>query len=260
MSKKKTAQTEASMHTEQPTEAAMRARAAALGDSFPRVKARSADLLTQANKLAPAIADVSELAARGYPVTHDHYQCVAILARMLTDIEVTQAIVAEDRKVKTAQAEAHRARLLVIRDLLARVGEAADLPESYFMVDGNEIATFRRGMLNMVGFVRKHQTQLADHARVEALLIEAETLLRNEDGLRGEGSELGVDRTEVTKTGDQIKRLLFDQMRHLSKQGLAAYPDDPKRELLYAWAWRPSKKSKKEAPEPTELSDSDVAA
>ncbi len=248
------------------TEESMRVAATSLGDSFARVSYQSADLLAEASEMIIARSDAPDLAARGYSVTPETFDRIDLLARMLTAAEVDQELIIEDRKLKTSDADEKRARLLVIRDRLARIGEAAGLPESLFSVDASRFDTISRDMLKVIGKVRKSISKLPDQAQVETFIDEAKSLIKAERVSRSEGAQFANDRSAATRLVDQIKRLLFDELRHVSKQGTAAYPDDPKRDLAYRLdaLYRKSKRSKSDSPvdpeAPVALEKPDVAA
>jgi hypothetical protein len=74
---------------------------------------------------------------------------------------------------------------------------------------------------------------------------EATALIAVEKRARAEGKRLAKERATGTRTMGQLKRLLFDQLRHLSTQGFSAYPHDLNRLAAYGlarFARTPSKK------------------
>ncbi len=239
------------------------ARAAALGDSFTRVTYPTADLIAEAKELCTARDDVPDLASRGYPVTSEHFDRIDAYARLISRIEVQQMLMLETQVHETAEAEAKRDRLLTIRERLERIVEAAGIravPNDFTNLDA-----LQKSMNNFANFIREKFALLSDTATVTALLAEVEVVSESAVQARMASKQLANQRTLRTKAIDQLKRLLFDELRHVSKQGLAAYPDDVMRDMAYRLERLGSKdKRAKKTPEvpvtPDELKSPDVAA
>ncbi len=245
---------EVSLLSIHPTKASLQQEMASLGASFQRTTYSVADLTAEATEMLVAKTDVTDLVRREYPVTEASFERIELLLEVLLPLEVEQVMLFEARKVKTAAAEETRQKLLVKRELLSRIGEAAELAPEVFMVDSTRHEELHRGMTRLVSIVRQHRAKLADKARVDDLLEEVEQLIKNEETARKQVQALSDERMLATLKADQAKRLMLDEMRHISKQGLAAYPNDPSRDRAYRLERLTNRKSKKKPD-----SDSDPA-
>jgi len=87
-----------------------------------------------------------------------------------------------------------------------------------------------RAVLEVVESV---QSRLPDKAKLAAWVAEVRSLVNDEKAARARSREFEAQRQATTRRMDQLKRLLFDQMRRISKLGLAAYPGDLKRQIAY---------------------------
>jgi len=236
-----------------PTKESVTKEAGAIGDSFTRVNYPSADVIAETTEMLPARADVKAFQARGYPVTTTMFDRLTILLALLTPAEAQQSMAIEDRKVKTAEAEGSRDRLLAIRDHLAAIGEAGGLLSATFTVDTARYDVLVTDTKEMIDKVRRLRAQMSDKAVVDALLNEAEALIDADAQSRAAANALADQKKVSTLLADQIKRLLVDQLRHISRQGLAAFPNDITRERMYRlerFAGRRSPKKKGDETEP----------
>ena len=247
-----------------PEESAALVQAAALSDSFARVTQPSSDLIAEAKEMSTARDDVADLMRRGYPVTSEHFDRIETYARLISRLEVQQTLMLETQVHETADAQAKRDRLFTIQERLMRIVEAAGVENGKFTSDFTNLDTLRKSMLDFSNFIREKFTQLSDADTVRALLSEADALVESAVETRMASKQIAKQRTLRTKAIDQLKRLLFDEMRHVSKQGLAAYPDDVMRDLAYRLERFASKnkraKNAPETPVTPELKAPDFAA
>jgi len=231
MSKKSKKHEAAVIPTKALTPASLMRDAKQLNASMLTVRYPTADMLAEVRELLLARGDVSDLVARGFFIDDAMFERVSVLSTMLAPESETQADADDERSDRTENAERAREELLEIRERLALLGDAAGLKASMFSVDTRRHDLLVGSMQQVVR--RARRAKLADQATVRVLLAQATKVINAEMAARLEGSELAKVREESTDTVYRLKRLLYDQMRHISKQGLAAYPGDIRRALWY---------------------------
>lgn len=214
------------------TESTILEEAAQLGSNYPKVAYPTVDMLAETREMLLARGDVPDLMSREYAVSDAMFMRLEFLSSLLGPRSV-RAEAPRDRPDKTEAAEASRASLMSIREQLALIGVAAGFKASDFTVDLTSYNRLVDSMAGVIGDVVDMRDELPDKAKVDALVAEATVLIDAELAARLKGAVLSKQRINTTKTVGQLKRLLLDQLRHLSKQGLAAYPGDAVRELWY---------------------------
>lgn len=219
---------------EWPTRESLLAEAALLGDSFRVVPVHPADLLADAEELLRFRSDAPELTARGYDVSDAVYERLALLVGLLRPFASRQAVA--EQSLQTVEAEDARLRLLVIGDRLSRIGLAAGLPVGLCSLAPSD--TTRLNMVAMriddgLAAVKAHLHELPDRARVQELVLEARALIDAHKDSRRAAHVMPAQHSREADTAARLERLLLDTLQHLSRQGLAAYPDDPSREPAY---------------------------
>ena len=253
MSKKAKPQEAALIQPIQPTEITeetVLAEALALGPDFLRVKVSADDLVAETEELSQARGDVKELAARGFPVTFEMFDRIQIIANMLAPGAATRSLVRDERKAKTRTANDARARLIAIRERLGLLGAAAGIDRRQLRIKTRGAEKVGERMREMIDVVQKSRARFSDLATLDSLIAEATLLIDQEKASRLAGGRLS-DRSEATtRRIGQLKRLLFDQLHHISRQGLAAFPDDPSRDRWYRFERFVSKPSKKKLTAP----------
>ncbi|MBE2251178.1 MAG: hypothetical protein IAE78_16685 [Myxococcus sp.] len=219
-----------------PTEQSLAAEAAALGDAYSEVTAHPADLLADAAEMLKAKSDAAALAERGYAISPGVFTRIELLAGALTPMSAQQVRQVEASKVKTAEAEAARERLLTIRGEIARIGHAAGLPTGVFSLETDRTQRLNVVMMKMEEVllnVAAYWAHLPDKKRLEALVTEARALIDAQKAARQDARLLRTDRSLDSRKAGRYERLLLNAMQHVSAQGLAAFPNDPVREPVY---------------------------
>lgn len=218
------------------TKESLAAEAAALGDGFSDVSTPTGDLVADAEELLESRDDLPDLVAREYPVTSHHFDRVALLVTLVSGASVPGEVAAGLSVANTKTADAALARLLKIRGEIAGIGKAAGLPEGPF-----SLQTHRTTRLNVVmerledvlAAVGRFRARMPDKRRLDALAVEARRLIDEQKQARRHAKFLRAERTVDTRQGERYERLLLNVLQYLSAQGLAAYPDDPVREIRY---------------------------
>lgn len=219
-----------------PTKESVLAEAAMLGDAYSDVTAHPADLVADAEEMLQVRADAADLQRRGYDVNDFLFEKLAVLTGLLAPSAVQGKALAEASKLKTAQAEGARQRLLEIRAQLSAIGVAAGLPPGLFSLETRSTSRLNVVMMRMeeaLLVVSEYQSRLPDPERVAALVTEARTLIDQHKQARRDSKMMRGDRSLTSDAQGRLERLLLDSMQHLSRQGLAAFPNDPKREAAY---------------------------
>jgi len=219
-----------------PTLESLMAEAAAMGDHFSEVTSHPGDLAEDADELLGAEEDLPDLIKRKYRVSEGLLQRIRILRQQLAPYIAELRRIATASEIKTGEADTARLRLLEIRSAIASIGKAAGLPEDLFSLDSRRSDRLNVVMMRMdvvLDNVALYSAQLPDTERVNALMVEARALLDKQKEIRRAARLMRTDRTAGTLQQERIERLLLDAMQHLSAQGLAAYPNDPKREARY---------------------------
>ena len=242
-----------------PTEESLTREAFALGDDFPQVTARTADLLADGDEMVAFRKDAKDLAARGYAVTDAMYERIGLLAKMLIALAARQLQATVDSEAKTALAEESRQRLLAIRETLALIGAAGGLDARLFSLtigSSTKLSVVLMAMEQVLVNVSRNLHLMPDQKRVTELCDEASTLIAVHRDSRSESKSVRNDRTADGNLGSQLERLMLDVLQYLSKQGLAAYEGDVRRRAAYTldhvYAKRTKRVTKPEAEEPTE--------
>jgi hypothetical protein len=207
-----------------------------LGERFTPVSCHPADLVADADEMLEVKSDLPDLVARKYRVSEGLFTRIELLRN-----EVAALLAEHDRlqvlsKQQTESAEAARLELLEIRRQLARLGKAAGLTASLFSLETKKSTRLNVVMMKVsevLANVAAVRSLLPDPDRVEKLESRARALIEAHRAQRVGARLMGVERTGQTATRDQLLRLLFDALSHLSAQGLAAYPNDARREVHY---------------------------
>lgn len=234
--------------------------AAHLGDDFVRVPYPVVDLLAEAREMLPARDDVPELVKRGYAITDEMFGRVEVLASLLGPTAV-RAEVDEDRGDNTETAKRAREVLLSTREQLMRIGAVIDLDPQIFTIDSRRYDSLVDTMATVIHKVTAHRDELPDREKVDALIAQAQELIEAELASRVAGKFVAAKHADNTKRVNQLKRLLFDQMRYISKIGYAAYSGDAIRDVSYGLPRlvSTSGKHKQNDVSPTELTNTKVA-
>ena len=219
--------------TDAPSEASLLTEAQALGSHFERAPVKMMEVIEKARELLLARGDVPDLIARGYRVNDTMFERVKLIRGMLTPDANESAEPAEASTEMTKAASEMRARLMSIHGRLKRLGAAGGVDSGVFEIDSHNIPTVVSSMAAMISKLRGVQHLLPDQKQVEALVAEATALVETEQQSRSEAQVRSSKNREMVLQVAQLKRLIFDQIRHLSVQGLAAYPNDMVRELSY---------------------------
>lgn len=221
---------------ETPTETSLAAEAAALGDAYPEVTAHPADLLADAEEMLQGKKDAKELKDRGYAISDGVFTRIELLAKVLTPLTAQQTRQAEASKLKTADADAARERLLQLRSEIGRIGIAAGLPAGVFSLETNRTQRLNVVMMKMEEVllnVRAYWVHLPDQKRLEGLMAEARALIDAQKAARQDARLLRSDRTVEGRKAGRYERLLLNVLQHVSAQGVAAFPNDVTRETIY---------------------------
>jgi fructoselysine-6-P-deglycase FrlB-like protein len=219
-----------------PTEKSIMAEVHAQGPVFSVVKQPPADLIADADEMLAFRGDAKDMAARGYWVTDGMFTRMQLLADLLTRYATGQDESALETKAKVEEAERARVRLLEIRESLARIGVAAGLQPSQFSLRLDATKRLSFVLLNMkkvLLVVKKYRTKLPDRALVDAMVAEATQLISANATLRAKASSDRGARSMDGQVGQQLARMLFEVLQHLSHQGLAAYQKDLSRRAAY---------------------------
>jgi len=237
-----------SVDLETPTEASLRAEAASMTGRSGEVAAHPADLIADAIEMQEAEGDIADLMERGYEVKPG----LITRIRMLTDLIAPQ-IAEEERAAtwsvtQTQRAEETRQRLLQLRSELAAIGKAAGLPGVLFSIETKKTTRLNVVMMKLeevLANVREVRSHLPDPKRVDAIVAEMRQLLDEQRDQRAESRVSDTQSRARIRQRKRYERLLLDALQYLSAQGLAAYPDDPTREVRYrldhVYGKRPSK-------------------
>lgn len=218
-----------------PTREALEAAVAAMDDV--QVPTAVADLIADAEEMASAADDITDLVARKYKVSAGLVRWIAMLVEELRKVSADREItVVEATPEQTQEMDKSRARLLKIRSELADLAEAAGLPATVFALQ-----TKRSNRLNVVlmrvGQVlrnaRKVLDQLPDHHDAEELIAEGEGIIAAAYNLRTTIGLGRAGRTGETQRQERIERLLLDALVYLSRMGRAAYRRQPARRQKY---------------------------
>ena len=260
MSKKAKAPVSAVIPSKKIDTDAVLTEAAQLGDDFVRVPYPVIDLLAEAREMLPARNDVPELVKRGYVIGDEMFDRIEVLASLLGPTAV-RAGVGEDRAENTEAARHAREVLLSTREQLMRIGAVVGLDPQFFAIDTRKYDLLIDTMATVIHKVIAHRAQLPDAEKVDALIAQAQQLIEAELASRVEGTFVAAKHAENTKRVHQLKRLLFEQMRYISKIGYAAYSGDAIRDVSYGMPRLVSTSGKHKQPDvaPTEPTDGQVA-
>ncbi|MBI5498577.1 MAG: hypothetical protein HY904_26485 [Deltaproteobacteria bacterium] len=221
---------------ESPTQDSLLAEAAALGDHFSEVTSHPADVIADAEEMLGARQDLADLIAREYPVSEGMLKRIELLKDLLSPHAAELVRSAAASTLKTQDADAACDRLVAIRGELGKIGDAAGIPADLFSLQSRKTQRLNVVMMRMdvvlenVAAVRAH---LPDKARVDRLVVEARDLIDQQKAARRAARLMRADRGQGSLQQERLERLLMDVMMHVSKQGLAAYPNDPTREARY---------------------------
>ncbi len=231
-----------------------------LGDHFVRVPYPVIDLLAEAREMLPARHDVPELVRRGYVIADEMFDRIEVFASLLGPTAV-RAEVDEERGDNTEAATHAREVLLSTRDQLMRIGAVVGLDPQIFTIDSRRYDSLVDTMARVIHKVAAHRNELPDREKVDALIAQAQQLIKAELASRVAGTFVAAKHADNTKLVNQLKRLLFDQMRYVSKIGYAAYSGDAIRDVSYGLPRlaSTSRKHKQNDVSPTELTDTKVA-
>jgi len=232
MSKQAKTNAAEAISTTRTTEAGILTDAERMGDEFTRVPYPTVALLAEAREMELAKPDLPDLVQRGYDISAESFERLAMLALLLGPNGI-RAILPEKRVKRTEVAEESREKLLAIREQLALIGEAGGVDAADFVLDTRRYDVLVDSVATVLQNVKANRAKMADKKRVDALVAQAAALIQIEMTSRLDGSVIAAQRSELTRRVHQIKRMLYDQMRHISKQGLAAYPGDPVRGVYY---------------------------
>jgi len=221
---------------EAPTEAKLKAEAAALGNRYTKVTSHPADLLADATEMLEAEQDLKDLTERGYQVGPG----LLVRIKMLSDF-IAPHLAEEERaavwsKAQTEGAEETRKRLLELRTKLALIGKAAGLPTSLFSLETKKttrLNVVRMKMDEVLANVAEVGPHMPDKKRVDAIVLEIRQLLDQQRDQRAESRVSSTESRARIRQRQRYERLLFEAMQYLSAQGLAAYPDDETRDARY---------------------------
>jgi hypothetical protein len=173
----------------------------------------------EAEDLLLARADAADMAKRGYPVADWMFEQIAMLVLLLRSSFSSRAMVGDEQRTVAETAAAARSRMFVIRERLGAICDAVGFDSEVLSAPvPRGVDDIGEHMAALCDVLRPHVARLPDRAVVEALLVEVEQLVVDE---------------KTTLTVHQLKRMLYDQVRRVSKQGLSAYPNDPARALSY---------------------------
>lgn len=218
------------------TPESLEAEAAELGDNFSVVQYPPGDLIADAREMADARVDIPDLIARGYPVSEALIDRIEILSSKLTPFEVEQRLSSTASLLTTAELDRGRKRLLEIRSELARIAKAAGLPATIVSLKTNNtqrINVVVQKMDEVLDTVGRLKSRMPDRQRVGDLLTEGRGLLDSFNTDRRNARYQRVAGTINTRHQERYERLLLNALMYLSAQGLAAYPNDPVREVRY---------------------------
>lgn len=204
---------------------------------FTPTNSHAGDLIADSEEMLGASEDIEALLARGFKVSASLIDRLRLLSELLApkaaerDRETTAASLPKAERVKA------RKRLLQIRSRLAALATAGGLPSTLF-----ELATTRTTRLNVVvdrvtrvlDNARSLIDSLPDRAQVEALIAEGNGILARVRTLRSSGALSNATSMALTDRYQAAARLLLDTLVYLSRQGRAAFPDDPSRYARYA--------------------------
>lgn len=218
------------------TPESLEAEAAALGDKFSVVAYPPGDLIADAREMLDARPDIQDLVARGYPVSEALIDRIEILVAKLTPFEVEQRLTSSASLLTTTELDRTRRRLLEIRSELARVAKAAGLPATIVSLKTNNtqrINVVAQKMDEVLDSVGRLKSRMPDRQRVGDLLTEGRGLLEAFNTDRRNARYQRISNAINTRQQERYERLLLNALMYLSAQGLAAYPNDPVREVRY---------------------------
>jgi len=216
-----------------PTEASLLADAKRAKKGLPRLTLPLVDILAETREMMLARGDAKELGARRYKVSDASFERIRLLAKLLGARPAEEAEVTEDRSESTEEANVARERLVEIREQLSLIGEAGGIEAAFFSIDTRRYDLMISSMNSLINRVVRKRRIMPDPETVDVLIKEARQLIEHEQASRLESAGLERERHETMQVTAQLKRMLVEELRHLSKQGLAAFPGDVKRELWY---------------------------
>ena len=243
-----------SLGSQQPTRESVIAEARGLGSEFGNVTERTSDLITEAGQMLRARGDAPELFERGYNVTDAMFARVEILSGMLVPFVARKMQAVADRRERTERSGAVRGELLAIRERIANIADAAGIPTEKFSIgkaQSQGLNNYLDAMSAVLDNALTHRREMPDHSALDQLMNRGRALIGENKQSRSESEAIVTSRKSDTATVGQLKRLLLDTLRHLSKQGLAAYPGDIERQNAYRLEVIAARTAKKPgAPEP----------
>jgi len=218
------------------TEAALLEEAAALDPSLPRIAISRGDLVADAKELQGASSDLEELMRRKYVINAHTLHRLELLTGLLTPYVVEGDLALSEAEARTASTDVARVRLLAIRTQLAMIAASGGLPAEWFKLSlrkTDRINPVVQRPREILLLANKKKDDLPDPERVAALIAEGRRLVDAHLELRAERSELRGKGGAASGLVEQLTRLLWDVMLHMSTVGLAAFPEDPSREARY---------------------------
>jgi|GEM_PF-2978359 len=210
---------------------------ALVAQSFSAASSHAGDLVADADEMTGALDDIPDLVARGYKVSEALVDRVRILAAMLAPNASERDRASTARSVPKKERGEIRKRLLAIRSALGSIATAAGLPSNLFALGTNNstrVNVVIERVARVLDNAKALRAELPDTARVEALIAEGEGLIARVRSLRGAGAVALHSDTTLTRRYQATGRLLLDALVYFSRQGRAAYPDDPTRYSRYA--------------------------
>ena len=227
---------EGSIPTGAPTRESLTAEAKALPESFAKAGVTTADALAESSQMQPMRADVVELASRGFRITPEMFDRLVLLSVMLAELVARRMREMSDRKRLIALSEQIRAPLVAIRERIADLAAAAGIDTGRYSISSLPNARLNDLMLRMTAIVANAEAdreQMPDRVVFDALITDAKELLEKHRVVRdsaGASTDLHAQSADME---GRLKCLLLQVLRHISKQGVAAYPGDISRRNAY---------------------------
>lgn len=221
---------------ETPTRESLLAEAEALGESFAKVTAHTADLCADAEVALGALADLGDLEERGYAVSLGLLHRISMLGEELIPASAGCMEPPGDNAPETIKAQAVQQRLLAIIGDIAVILEAASVPGEAFSLEANSAPGLNVVMMRMQEMLAAATASPArepDKTRLDDLMTEARQLMDAQDARWRRARLRSTDHFSGGLQVERLKRMLLDALLHLSAQGLAANPGDPLREQTY---------------------------
>ena len=227
---------EVSIPTGPPTRELLIAEAKALPPTYTRVSVSTADALAESAQMQPMQRDVADLVARGFRVTNEMFMRLVLLSLMLADLVARRMREMSDRKRLIAISEQIRAPLMVIRERIASLAAAAGVDTGRYSLSTLQSQRLNELMLRMSAIIINAEIdreQMPDRPVFDALVAEGKALLARHQSVRDSADGRGESHAESADMEGRLKYLLMQVLRHLSKQGIAAYPGDISRRNAY---------------------------